>query len=298
MSRETDQERITYPPDPNPRKASFDVPAGACDTHVHVFGPPHRFAYASVRNYTPPAVPVEHLMNMMDIVGLDRAVVVQPSAHGTDNAVTLNALSVGGGRFRGVIKVSGAETDAELERMHESGVRGVRYTFVAALRGKVDLALADRMGLRIAPMGWNTVLHMDRAFLTECHDWLDAQTMATVIDHFGRVEIGEGTAQPAFQALLRIMEKDNFWVKISGADRHSAAGFPWHDMLPFAHALIEAAPDRVIWGTDWPHSNIMRPGRTPNDGDLLDLMTAYAPDAAMRRKILVDNPARLYQFDG
>jgi predicted TIM-barrel fold metal-dependent hydrolase len=291
------QKRICYPPDPNPRRPNVPPPSGACDTHFHLFGPPHLYPFQPRRVYTPPAAPLQHYLNMAEIVGLERGVIVTPNAHGTDNTVSLDAIAATGGRFRGIAKIDDQTTDAELRRLHEGGFRGARFNCIAELGGRVDVGLFERSIARIAELGWCVEFHVKPDGLVELADWLRGIPVPVIIDHFARVDFVDGVGQKPFQLLVELMRNENFWSKISGGDRQSAAGPPYGDTVPFAEALIAVAEDRLIWGTDWPHSSIFRPGQTPNDGDLIDLMALMAPDETIRRKIYTDNPARLFGFD-
>lgn len=290
------------PPDPNTRKPSFSPPAGSCDTHFHIFGPPEEFPFAPTRQYTPPAAPLEHYFNMTAVIGIDRGVVVQPSVHGLDNSVTLDAIKNSGGRFRGVARVDDKTSESAIKKLHEGGIRGVRFNLLDRPRGNVALDVFDRAVERIAEFGWSVDLHIDPKNLLEQEKRVRALPTPVVIDHLARVDPADGLGQPAFQLLLDLLKNDRCWVKISGADKlckngvHFYQGLPYIDVVPFARAAIAAAPDRVIWGTDWPHSNNFAPGKTPNDGDLTDLLLEFAPDEKIRKKILVDNPAALYGF--
>jgi len=294
--------RYCMPPDPNPKRPSFIPPPNSCDAHFHVFGPPEKFPFAPTRAYTPPAAPLEHYLDMSAVVGIARGVVVQPSVHGLDNSVTLDAIERSAGRFRGVARVDDTTTRSELQRLHEKGIRGVRFNLLDRPRGNVALALFDRVAERIAELGWSLDLHIDPKNLLGQEKRIRSLPMPVVFDHLARVDPAQGLDQPAFQLLLELLKKDRFWVKVSGADKicntgvRLYLGLPYIEVVPFARAVIEVAPDRVIWGTDWPHSNIFVPGQTPNDGELLDLLLAFAPDETNRRKILVDNPAVLYGF--
>ncbi len=285
------------PPDPNPRTPAFAPPPKACDSHCHIFGPPDLFPYAASRRYTPPAAPLEHYLMMLDVIGVERGIIVQPNAHGTDNRVSLDAIARGGGRLRGVGRIDDDTTGAEIEAMHAGGIRGIRFEFVKGRAGSSDIALFERMIERIRPYGWHVELHVDPDVLMEHAGWFRGLDVVAVVDHYARLQVADGLDQPAFRLLLELMQRDNYWVKISGADQRTTAPWPYADVVPFARALIETAPDRVIWGTNWPHSNLFAPGATPNDGRLLDLMPEFAPDQAVRNRILVDNPARLFGFD-
>ncbi len=292
-----------YPPDPNTRKPRFTPPPNSCDTHFHVFGPPEQFPFVSTHEYTPPAAPLEHYLKMIKVIGVERAVVVQPSVHGLDNSATLDAIKNSGGRFRGVARIDDQTPKGELQRLHDGGVRGVRFNLLDRPRGNVSLDVLDRCVEHIAEFGWSGGLHIDTKKLLEEEKRVRSMPIPVVIDHIARVKPVEGLSQPAFQLLLDLMKERHVWVKVSGADKicntnvHSYFGLPFVEVIPFAQAVIAAAPDRVIWGTDWPHSNNFAPGRTPNDGDLVDLLAAFAPDEEVTRKILVDNPAALYGFD-
>lgn len=292
-----DKMRVCMPPDPNPQNPKFKPPPGTCDTHCHIFGPPQVFPYSERRRYTPPAAPLEHYLMMLDVIGVDRGIVVQPNVHDTDNRVSIDAIARSNGRLRGVGRIDDETTDKELEAMHEGGIRGIRFEFVEGRRGSTNLALFERMIKRVRPLGWHIELHVDPKVLVEHADWFRGLDLISVVDHFARIQTADGINQPAFRLLLELMERPNYWVKISGADQRTNAPYPYADVVPFAHALIAKAPDRVLWGTNWPHSNLFQYGRTPNDGLLLNLMLDFAPDESIRNQILVDNPARLFGFD-
>ncbi|HEY2989336.1 MAG TPA: amidohydrolase family protein [Candidatus Binatia bacterium] len=295
--------RYCMPPDPNTRKPSFALLARSCDTHFHIFGPPEEFPFAPTRQYTPPAAPLEHYLNMAAVTGIERGVVVQPSVHGLDNSVTLEAIKKSAGRFRGVARIDDKTTPGELKKLHEAGIRGVRFNLLDRPRGNVALEVFDRAVQRIAEFGWSVDLHIDPKNLLEREKRIRTLPTPVVIDHLARVDPADGLNQPAFQLLLDLLKNDRFWVKVSGADKICKNGvdfyhgLPYIDVVPFARAAIAAAPDRVIWGSDWPHSNNFAPGKTPNDGDLVDLLLEFAPDEKLRKKILVDNPAALYGFE-
>jgi 2-pyrone-4,6-dicarboxylate lactonase len=280
-------------PDPHPPRA-FTPPAGACDAHCHVFGPSDRFPFAPGRRYTPPDAGADDLARLQRRLGLTRAVLVQASCHGTDNAAMVDALRGAGGRYAGVAMVDETFTPDDLAELHEAGVRGTRFNFVAHLGGAPDLERFDRVVARVAPLGWHVVLHFDAADLPTYAGLLDRMPCPFVIDHMARVDAAAGLDQAPFRALLGLLADERCWVKVSGAERLTAGGAPpYDDVVPFARALVEAAPDRVLWGTDWPHPNVRH---MPDDGDLLDLVADFAPDPDARVRILVDNPARLYDL--
>lgn len=278
-------------PDPHPVKPKYVPPPGACDAHCHVFGPGTRFPYAPERRYTPPDAPKEKLAALHRHLGLERAVLVQASCHGADNSAMLDALAYSHGAWRGAAMVGPDAPDAELERLHAAGVRCVRFNFVQHLGGAPDLTTVNAVVARMAPLGWHLQLHLDAEDILAYRDFLDRLRVPFIIDHMGRVVAARGPDQEPFRLLLDLLRNELAWVKISGPERVSSSGKPFHDALPFARALIEAAPDRVLWGTDFPHPNVRV---MPNDGELVDLFAEMCDDEETRRRILVDNPARLY----
>jgi 2-pyrone-4,6-dicarboxylate lactonase len=279
-------------PHPDPKKPGFAMPPGACDAHCHVFGPAARFPYAANRRYTPPDAPAEKLSALHRHLGISRAVLVQASVHGADNSAMLDAISRDRANLRGVAMVDAAISDTELEALHGGGVRAVRYNFVRHLGGAPDPALVQRMARRIAPMGWHLVLHLDAEDLVEHESFLGSLEIPFVIDHMGRVAAGHGLAQEPFKRLLGLLLHNGLaWVKVSGAERVSTALGDFTDALPFAAALVAAAPERVLWGTDWPHPNVRV---MPDDGSLVDLIPRFARDETLRAKLLVTNPTLLY----
>src|SRR5690606_31886382 len=235
--------------------------------------------------------PKETLAALHDFLGVSRAVIVQASYHGDDNRAMLDALSWASERIRGVAIAGAGTSDAELAAMHEAGVRGVRFNFVRHLGGAPDMDVFWRVLDRVKPLGWHVVLHMDAIDIESLSPLIRKLGMPFVIDHMGRVQSAKGVEQPAFQALLELVRMDDCWIKVSGAERIS---FPPYDAaVPFARALIEANPDRCLWGTDFPHPN---PTHEADEADLVDLIPQFAPDPKQQRRLLVENPARLYGF--
>jgi 2-pyrone-4,6-dicarboxylate lactonase len=280
-------------PAPHPPRR-FTPPAGACDAHCHVFGPASRFPYSADRTYTPPDSGIDAFEHLQFRLGLSRSVFVQASCHGVDNSAMVDALLLGQGRYAGVAMIDESFTDSDIARLHDAGVRGTRFNFVAHLGGAPELDVFWRIVHRVQAFGWHIVLHFDAKDLPHYADLLDAMPCAYVIDHMARVPVTKGVEQEPFQQLLALMRDERCWVKISGAERLTADGPPpYDDVVPFARALIAAAPDRVLWGTDWPHPNVRH---MPDDGDLLDLLAEFAPDPAVRNQILVRNPETLYDF--
>jgi 2-pyrone-4,6-dicarboxylate lactonase len=267
----------------------------ATDAHCHVFGPAATFPYAPGRAYTPADAPKQRLAELHQALGIERAVIVQASCHGTDNRAMLDAIAAGGGRVRGIAIVDDSFSEKDYDALHEGGIRGVRFNFVKHLGGMPDLRVFHRVLQRVRPLGWHLVVHLDAADIVELSGLLRGLSLPFVIDHMGRVQAGAGLQQAPFRALLDLMRLDTCWVKVCGSERVSTAGPPFHDAIPFAQALIRAAPDRVLWGTDWPHPNVG--GQVPNDADLVSLVPLMAPDEMLRQKLLVDNPASLYDFE-
>lgn len=292
---------VSLGPDPNTKKPSWTLPQGACDTHAHVFGPPHLFPYAEKRRYTPPAAPVEHYQNMMKITGLSRVVFVTPTAYGHDNRVILNAIATLGDAARGIANIDSSFDDAALQALAEGGMRGARFHLMKDRPGSVE-HLREHLP-KLQKLDWVLDLHVDPPDFLEHEAFIRTLPGVTIIDHMARVRGKDGLDQPAFKLLLDLLKDDRFWVKLCSFDKISGVpqarvpgSLPYLDMVPFAQAVIGVAPDRVLWGTDWPHGNTFTPGRTPNEGDLLDVLAVIAPDDDTRRRILVENPARLFGF--
>lgn len=283
--------RDSHPP------TRFAPPAGACDAHCHVFGPADRFPYSLDRTYTPPDSGYEELVELQDRLGLSRAVLVQASCHGTDNSAMLDTLRRGGGRFAGVAMIDDSHDGDALHSMHELGVRGIRFNFVSHLGGSPDIEALWRGVEKVTPLGWHLELHFDASDLAVYMDLLDDLPVPFIIDHMARVRADDGVGQSSFETLLDTLQRnERAWVKISGAERITGGGLPpYDDVVPFARALVDTAPDRVLWGTDWPHPNVRH---MPDDGDLIDLLADFVPDEETRHLILVRNPMRLYDFSG
>jgi predicted TIM-barrel fold metal-dependent hydrolase len=283
-------------PDPDTRRPAFRPPPLACDAHCHIFGPGDRYPYAADRSYTPPDAPLARFKELQATLGLERAVLVNASCHGSDNTVIVDAIAQSGGKYRGVANSDDSFTASDFQRLHDAGFRGVRFNFVAHLGGVPDLGEFERTIERIRPLGWHLDLHFDARDLPQYDAMLRQLPVPFIIDHMGRVPTQAGLQQEPFRVLIELQRRNpQCWVKISGAERIAAAeGPPFHSAVPFAQALVAAAPERILWGTDWPHPNIAR--HMPNDGDLVDLIPLMMPDAATRKLVLVDNPHRLYQF--
>ena len=286
------------PPDPAPRKPTVAFPPLACDTHAHVFGPMSRYAYFGKRIYTPPDATLESWFALHAVLGVERAVLVQPSVYSTDNACMLDAMAVAGNRLRGIAVVDESIGDAELKRMHDRGVRGIRFNIVDVRpeeRGKLPVDAVRRMAARIAPLGWHIqfLMHVDE--FPEMDRLFAGLPVDVVIDHFGYMKVTKGLDHPGFVALQRMLAAGRAWVKFTGAYRISADGaLPYADVTPYARALVAANPERIVWGTDWPHPK--HEGPMPNDGDFANCLGDWIPDATNLRRALADNPAKLYGF--
>jgi predicted TIM-barrel fold metal-dependent hydrolase len=280
-------------PDPHPRPPKFAMPAHACDCHAHVLGPPDKYPYVPNRSYTPPTALLEDYRALHRVLGIERAVIVQPSVHGIDNAVTLDGIAGYGPNARGVAVVDSDVSERELQRLHDGGIRGVRLNLLFG--GGVGLEALEPLAQRIAPMGWHVQLLLDARDLVALAPRLRKVSVPLVVDHMGHMKTGHGIEHPGFQALLGLVRDGVCWVKLSGNYRISSDGPPYRDAIAFARALIEAAPQHMVWGTDWPHPALK--DFMPNDGDLLDAVDDYAPQAGLKQAILVDNPAALYGFD-
>ena len=272
--------------------ARFELPALACDAHCHVFGPRDRFPYAPNRNYTPPEdKPKEALAALHQRLGLSRAVIVQASCHGSDNRAMLDALRHEPARYRGVAIIDDDTTDTELRQMHDAGVRGIRFNFIKSLGGAPDMRVFHRAADRVRPMGWHMVMHLQGDGVREQEEVIRRLGMPVVIDHLGRVDPALGVEGPAFAKLLELLRDERIWAKLSGAERMTRR--PFTEALPFQRTLLRAAPTRVLWGTDFPHPNLATP---VDEMELVNLIPDFAPTAEDRQRLLVDNPATLYDF--
>ncbi len=266
------------------RKPRFVMPPGATDCHFHVYDNDARF----------PSHKMDTALSVHRRLDVGRGILVQ--ALPQSRAVTLAGLALAGPNYRAITPILEVPSEKELASLHEAGFRGVRFTFTTNARhgASPDLAMMRATIERIAPLGWHTDFFLrGEQDLLDKSDFLRSLRVPFVIDTMGRIDIAGGLEQPAFRILLDLVRRDNGWVKLAGSDRLSKAGRPYHDALPFAQALLEAAPERVIWGTDWPHPNH---ADTPDDADLVDLIPLIAPDTTQQRKLLVDNPARLVGF--
>lgn len=279
---------------PAPSKPAFAPPPGAVDAHCHVFGPGNVFPYAPERKYTPCDAPKEKLWALRDHLGFERNVIVQATCHGADNRAMADALRNSQGRARGVATVKRNVSDAELLALHEAGVRGVRFNFVKRLVDSAPRDVLAAIAARVKPLGWHIVVYFEAPELAELWDFLGSLPTLVVVDHMGRPDVTQGAGSPEFELFVKLMrEHSHIWSKVSGAERLSKSGPPgYDDFVPLARRIVETFPDRVLWGTDWPHPNLKT--HMPDDGKLVDLLPRIAPTPALQQQLLVDNPLRLY----
>jgi 2-pyrone-4,6-dicarboxylate lactonase len=285
----------------NPSKPVFQLPTGAVDAHCHVFGPGAEFPFAPERKYTPCDASKQQLLALRDHLGFARNVIVQATCHGADNRAMVDACRASNGKARGVATVRRSVSDAELVDLHAAGVRGVRFNFVKRL---VDFTPKDELmeiASRIARLGWHVVIYFEAQDLPELWDFFTALPTTVVVDHMGRPNVDKAIDGPEFGLFLKFMrDHKNVWSKVSCPERLSLTGPPalngersaYRDVVPFARRVVEEFPDRVLWGTDWPHPNLK--GHMPDDGLLVDFIPHIAPTPDLQRRLLVDNPMRLY----
>jgi len=274
-------------------KPNWTPPAGTTDCHMHIFGPGARFPLWSGRDYTPPDCLMDDYKRMCATVGIERTVVVHPSIYAFDNAVSEQAVRDLGAAGRGVAVLPAKVTAAEVARLHDIGFRGARFNMVSS--GGTPREALETVATLLAERGWHIQMFVRARNIAELEDRIRALPVDVVFDHIAGVDPAAGLEQPGFVALLRLLETGRAWVKLSGAYRVDHAGQPYAKADPFARRLIAAAPERMVWGTDWPHPNL-EAGPMPDDGHLLNTIARWTGDDAIRRKILVDNPARLYDF--
>jgi 2-pyrone-4,6-dicarboxylate lactonase len=284
-----------------PAQPRFQLPPGAVDAHCHVFGPGAQFPYAPERKYTPCDASKEQLFALRDHLGFDKNVIVQATCHGSDNRALVDALRHSDNKARGVATVKRDVSDAELQDMHAAGVRGTRFNFVKRLADFTPREVLLEIANRIAPLGWHVVVYFEAQDLPELYDFFTALPTTVVVDHMGRPDVSKPVHGPEFELFVRMMrEHDNIWSKVSCPERLSLSGPPalggeqnaYRDVVPFARRLVETFPDRVLWGTDWPHPNLK--DHMPDDGLLVDYIPHIAPTPELQKKLLVDNPTRLY----
>jgi 2-pyrone-4,6-dicarboxylate lactonase len=278
-----------------PSKPRYTPPQGAVDAHCHVFGPMEQFPFSAKAKYLPEDAGPEMLFALRDHLGFARNVIVQASCHGTDNAATLNAIAKSDGLARGVAVVDPAISADELQALHDGGIRGVRFNFLKRL---VDDAPKDKF-LEVAarlPAGWHVVIYFEADILEEMRNFIAAIPVPVVIDHMGRPDVSQGPDGPDMRAFRSLLDsRPDIWFKATCPDRLDPTNDPWDDFANAVRPLVEAYPDRCLWGTDWPHPNMET--NIPDDGHLVDMIPRIAVTAELQHKLLVDNPMRLYWAD-
>jgi len=287
-----DEDWLVFNASPSP--PSFVLPPGAVDAHCHIFGPGDVFPFAAERKYTPCDAPKEKLWALRDYLGFERNVIVQATCHGTDNRALLDALKNAAGRARGVASVQKTVTDEMLQVLHDAGVRGVRFNFVKRLVDALPRETLAEIAERISLLGWHTVIYFESQDLAQLYDFISSLPGTVVVDHMGRPDVGLPVDGAEFELFLKLLsDNHNFYSKVSCPERISKLGPPKYlDVLPFAKTVIEAFPDRVLWGTDWPHPNMKT--HMPDDGKLVDIIPLIASTSTLQHKLLVDNPMNLY----
>ena len=286
---------------PTPSKPKLQLPKGAVDAHCHVFGPGDIFPYAPERKYTPCDAPKEKLFALRDLLGFERNVIVQATCHGADNRALVDALESANGKARGVATVRRDVTNDELQALHQAGVRGVRFNFVKRLVDAPPKDTLMEIAQKIAPLGWHIVIYFEADDLKEYWDFFTSLPTTVVVDHMGRPDVTKPVDGEEFELFIKLMrEHKNFWSKVSCPERLSKTGpkalngeqHAYVDVVPFARRLVQEFPDRVLFGTDWPHPNLK--DHMPDDGLLVDYVAQIAPSEEERQRLLVDNPMRLY----
>ena len=279
---------------PNPSKPNFMVPRGSVDAHCHVFGPAAHFPSSSQRKYTPCDASKEQLFELRDFLGFERSVIVQATCHGNNNDALEDALLNSNDKARGIASVGVEVNHDTLRRLDQAGVRGVRFNFVKRLVDTTPKETFKMISNMIAEYGWHIVVYVESQDLEELVPFLKALPTTIVFDHMARPDVTKGTDSKEFNLLMKLMENEKFWCKTTCPERLTKIGpeYNYSDVLPFMQKLVTTFPDRVLWGTDWPHPNMK--SHMPDDGKLVDIIEMFAPDITTQKKLLVDNPLRLY----
>lgn len=278
----------------SPVKPAFKLPKGAVDAHCHVFGPGNKFPFAKQRKYTPCDASKDQLFALRDYLGFERNVIVQATCHGADNSALVDALVHSDGQAKGVATVNSSITDDELRILDFAGVRGVRFNFVKRLVDTLPFEELAQIAERIKPFGWHIVIYFEAQDLAQYYDFFTSLPVTVVVDHMGRPDVNKPLHGAEFDLFIKLLaDNKNFWSKVSCPERISASGpHEYQDVIPFAKRVVETFPDRVLWGTDWPHPNMK--SHMPDDGHLVNFIPKIAPTAELQQKLLVDNPLKLY----
>lgn len=282
---------------PNPSKPEYAPPPGAVDSHCHVFGPEARFPFAPERKYTPCDAPKDVLFNLRRFLGFDKSVIVQATCHGMDNSSLLNAIEASAGTARGVASVPTGVNDDEIRRLHEAGVRGVRFNFLKRLAAPPSKPDILKLASRLKDYGWHVVIYFEGEDLPDLLDFIERIPTIVVVDHMGRPDVRKSEKGPEFELFMKMMDRNpNIYTKVTCPERLTHHAPPYYeDVVPFASRLVNEFTGRVLWGTDWPHPNMK--SHMPDDGKLVDFIPRIAGTAAARLKLLVENPTRLYWSD-
>jgi 2-pyrone-4,6-dicarboxylate lactonase len=287
---------VNLPPDPNPNELRFAPPPGACDTHFHIFGPPHLFPFVRDRRYTPPACPIEHYLAIARCLGIQRAVLTPSFAHGFDTASMLNALQGRETFLRGMIWADPDLTKDDLGDLYTKGVRGIRFNCFPKWQGRLDRGFVLKYVEKLPAGDWVLDFFIESGSIKGLTDLATELRYPVVVDHFAFLDAERGAGDIHLRNLLELCEQPNVWMKISGANRLMTRGARYEDVVTVAQALVERSASRLIWGSDWPHTDVFVPGNVPNDGDLMNMLIDFVPDVTTRNRILADNPARLFGF--
>jgi predicted TIM-barrel fold metal-dependent hydrolase len=292
------RDRTPFPPDPNPRKPRMQVPPGAWDTHFHAYGPPQIYPYSEGRHHTPCAAPIEHYFGVAGVLGFERGVCVQSKIMGDEDIrVTLDAVQKSDGRLRAMVRSWPEYTPDDIRRLHAAGVRGMRFNLVKSLDGAYHKAYFDKVVSLAATKNWVIALHVDTESIHQVADVIRRMPLPTIIENYVKMDARLGVDQPTLRVLCDLAKEPHVWIKTASAYKMIWRGATYEQVVPIARAVAAAAPDRLIWGSDWPHSGAYQPGKMFNDGDLVDWLVDFVPDEAARHKMLVENPKRLFDFD-
>ncbi|MGB7298842.1 MAG: amidohydrolase family protein [Burkholderiaceae bacterium] len=278
-----------------PSQPGFAMPPFACDAHCHVFGPTAVFPYADNARFRPADAPKERLFALHDMLGIERCVIVQSGCHGYDNSVVADAIAARPQTYKGIALVPADISDQDLDHLAEQGFCGVRFNYMAHLDGGATLKQVAGLARRLERLHWHVQVHLESALLVDMAPALAAMPVPVVIDHMARIDASEPITQAPFEALVRLLEHEHIWIKVSGLERASRTEPPWLDAVPFAEQLVNAFPQRALWGTDWPHPNFR--AAPPDDGAIVDMIPRFATTPELRQALLVDNPARFYGFN-
>jgi len=283
--------------DPNPKVPNPLPPRGTCDSQFHVFGPVEKYPIRPGAVYCTPEATIDAALKMHRTLGIERGVIVQSSAYATDFRILYDALKQAGPNYQACVVIDDTVSDAELQRLHDAGVRGARFNFWKVLNLVPSPEQFKRSIARIESLGWYAKLHMPADEMMEMADLFKPLKINVVLDHFGRPDFKQGIDQPSVRYMIDLLKQGNWWMMLSNGDRWSEQAKPWNDAVELAQAYINAAPDRMIWGSDWPHPLVTEDMPMKNDGELLELCYRYAGgDENIKQKIFVDNPARLFGF--